>query len=183
MKPVIIYVSGAPGSGKSSLAKKISRQLNIHHISSDLIHGSVAYLNPLHDRGETIRDVFIPYLAETAKLGMSFVVDHVLQKDIAKETIINKLLPYAHIVYIHTRATDPIARYKTNIEEHDSAEVQERHDFLLSRAEFHSNNLENTVNPIDLALPLLVVDTDSDYDPSLEEILTFIKNNSDTVTT
>ena len=87
MKPVIIYVSGAPGSGKTTLAKLLSRQLNIHHISSDLVHGSIAFLNPSHDRGETIRDVFIPYLIDSAKLGMSFVVDHVLQKDIAKETI------------------------------------------------------------------------------------------------
>jgi len=178
MKPVIIYVSGAPGSGKTTLAKRLSRQLNIHHISSDLVHGSIAFLNPSHDRAETIQDVFIPYLIDSAKLGMSFVVDHVLQKDIAKETIIDKLLPYANVLYIHTQAADPISRYKKNIEDHDSNEVQTRHDFLISRAEFHAHNLENTINPIDLDIPRLVVDTNNGYDPSLEEIINFIKDNA-----
>lgn len=178
MKPVIIYVSGAPGSGKTTLAKQLSRQLNIHHISSDLIHGSVAYRNPLHDRGETIRNIFVPYLVYTAKQGMSIVVDHVLQKNLAKETIINNLLPHANVLYIHTQANNPISRYKKNIENHDSAEVQQRRDFLISRAEFHASNLENTINPIDLGVPRLVVDTNDMYNPSLEEIIHFIEHNS-----
>lgn len=178
MKPVIIYISGAPGSGKTTLARQLSQQLNLHHISSDLVHGGVAHTHPSHDRSATIQNIFVPHLIDTAKLGISFVVDHVLQKNIAKETIIDKLLPHAHVIYIHTQTTDPISRYKKRVKEHDSIDVQERRDFLLSRAEFHTNNLENTNDPIDLGTSRLIVNTNDDYSPSLEEIIDFIKKNS-----
>jgi len=178
MKPVIIYVSGAPGSGKTTLSRQLSQQLNIHHISSDLIHGGIAFLNPSHVRSETIKDTFIPYLIATSKLGISFVVDHVLQKDIAQSTIIDKLLPHAHIIYIHTQTTNPISRYKQRIKSHDSADIQERRDTLLLRADFHEANLHNTINPIELDLPTLVVDTNDNYNPTLDEIIGFIREHS-----
>lgn len=178
MKPVIIYISGAPGSGKTTLAKHISKQLNIHQISSDLIHGGVAFTRPDHDRSATIQDVFVPYMIETAKLGISFVVDHVLQKDIAKETIIEKLQEYSNVLYIHTQAIDPITRYKNNIETNESAEVKGRHDYLLTRAEYHTSNLDNTINKIVLGIPTLVVSTDDGYSPSMKEILEFIRSES-----
>lgn len=176
MKPTIIYVSGAPGSGKTTLARHISRQLNIPQISSDLIHGGVAYTRPDHDRGETIRDIFVPYMIDTAKLGISFVVDHVLQKGIAKETIINKLQEYADVIYIHTQALDPIARYKNNIETHESIDVKGRRDYLIARAEFHANNLSNTMHKLELDIPTLVVDTNNDYSPNLNDIVAFIRS-------
>lgn len=178
MKPVIIYVSGAPGSGKTTLARHISKQLNIHQISSDLIHGGVAFTRPDHDRNSTIHDVFVPYMIETAKLGISFVVDHVLQKGLAKETIIGKLQEHANVVYIHTQATDPIARYKNNIETNESIDVQSRRDYLLSRADHHAGNLDNTLNKISLDIPTLVVNTDDGYNPSLRDIVDFIKSQS-----
>lgn len=178
MKPIIIYISGAPGSGKTTLAKQLSKQLNLHHISSDLIHGGVAYTNPTHNRGDTVQNIFVPHLVGTAKQGISFIVDHVLQKNIAKETIIDKLLPYAHVIYMHTQAIDPIARYKKRLEEDGTVDMRERRDFLLSRAEFHTNNLKNTNDPIELGIPRLIVDANDGYNPSLEEIIQFVKNNS-----
>lgn len=175
MKPTIIYVSGAPGSGKTTLARHISKQLNIHQISSDLIHGGVAFTRPDHNRSETIRDTFVPYMIDTAKLGISFIVDHVLQKDIAKETIIEKLQEHSNVIYIHTQASDPIARYKNNIETNESIDVNNRRDFLLARADYHTHNLDNTMFKIELNIPILVVNTDDGYSPSLKDIVEFIK--------
>lgn len=179
MKPIIIYVSGAPGSGKTTLARHLSKQLNIHHISSDLIHGGVAFTHPGHSRSETIRDIFVPYIIDTANRGISFVVDHVLQKDIARETIIEKLREHATIVYIHTQATDPIARYKEKIETSESIEEQARRDFLLTRATYHADNLSNTSDMIELNLPTLVVNTDDGYTPELSDIIKFIQSQVD----
>jgi len=174
---MIIYVSGSPGSGKTTLARHISKQLNIPQISSDLIHGGVAFTRPDHDRSETIREIFVPYMINTSKLGISFVVDHVLQKNMAKETIIERLQEYANVIYIHTQASDPITRYKHNIETNESMDVKRRHDYLLARADHHSNNLENTMHKIELDIPTLVVDTNDNYIPSLEEIMAYIQSH------
>ncbi len=42
-KPSIIYVTGTPGSGKTTLVKCISERLYIPHVSSDLVHGGVSF--------------------------------------------------------------------------------------------------------------------------------------------
>lgn len=121
----------------------------------------------------------MPYIIDTANRGISFVVDHVLQKDIARETIIEKLREHATIVYIHTQATDPIARYKEKIETSESIEEQARRDFLLTRATYHADNLSNTSDMIELNLPTLVVNTDDGYTPELSDIIKFIQSQVD----
>lgn len=177
MKPTIIYVSGAPGSGKTTLARHLSMQLNIPQISSDLVHGGIAFVRPDHDRGETIRDIFVPHMINTSKLGVSFVVDHVLQKSMASETIIAKLKEHANVLYIHTQTSDPITRYKHNIETSESMDVNNRKDHLLARAHYHANNLDNTMHKIELDVPTLVVNTDENYNPNLEKIVKFIQSH------
>lgn len=176
MKPTVIYVSGAPGSGKTTLAKHLSEQLNLPRLSSDLVHGGVSFTRPDHERSDTVRDIFVPYMIDTAKLGISFVVDHVLQKDIAKETIIEKLQEYANVLYIHTQTSDPIGRYRHRIETDESVDTKARRDLLLSRADCHANNLANTASMIELGVPTLVVNTDNAYEPDLGEILAFIQS-------
>lgn len=113
-------------------------------------------------------------MVETAKLGITFVVDHVLMKDNARETIIEKLQGYAHVINIHTQASDPIERFKENIKNHESKEVQGRREFLLSRAEVHGANLSKTMHQIDLGIPTLIVNTDEGYVPNLDSVLEFI---------
>lgn len=175
MKPTVIYISGAPGSGKTTLAKILAEHLYLHRISSDMVKGGLAYTDPTQDRNVTTGSVFVPMLIETARLGVSYVVDHVLQKDLAKETIIDKLLPLANVIYIHVEATDPITRYIERTNESTVPDVIRRRDLLMQRAVHHRNNLEKTQHAIDLGVPTLVVNTDDGYEPSLEQIFAFIE--------
>jgi adenylate kinase family enzyme len=173
-KPLIVYVSGAPGSGKTTLAKLLSEQLYIPHVSSDLIHGGVAFTQPEHNREQTLLDVFVPTMIDMSKKGVSFVVDQVLQKGASEVNIIDKLRPYAHIVNVHTTCSDPIERYKSRILSSDLPNIVERREHLLERASHHKANLEKTNQPLELDLPLIVVNTDDAYDPSLQDISNFI---------
>jgi cytidylate kinase len=175
-QPVIVYVSGAPGSGKTTLAKLLSEQLYVPHVSSDLIHGGIAFTQPAHDRRQTIRDIFVPTMIAMAKRHISFVVDHVLQKGMAETSIIDKLRPYATIMYIHTKATDPIRRYTDRVQNSELPSIIERRAYLLERAAVHRENLEATNEPLALEVPTLVVNTDKGYEPALSEIVAFIKS-------
>jgi len=174
MKPIVIYVSGAPGAGKSTLAKLLSEQLYIPYVSSDLVHGGLELTHPHHDRKYAIQSVFIPLLLNYAKNDISFIVDHVLQRDIAKSTIIDKLQEYANIVYIHVRADDPIGRYVERIRTSKQPDIIRRRELLLERAGHHANNLQNTAHVIDLDVPTLIVDTNNGHNPTLSEIISFI---------
>lgn len=173
-KPVIIYVSGAPGSGKTTLARLLAEQLYIPSISSDLIHGGVAFLNPEHDREQTLLNIFIPTMIDMSQKGISFVVDQVLQKGVSEVTIIDKLRLYANTVNIHTVCANPIDRYIDRVKTSDLPSIVQRREYLLERAVFHKENLGRTNQPLELGLPLLVVNTDNGYDPSIGEVVAFI---------
>jgi hypothetical protein len=178
-QPTIIYVSGAPGAGKTTLAGIISEQLYIPHVSSDLIHGGMEFTQSNHDRKNAISQAFVPLMISMAQKQISFVVDHVLQKDMGEVDIIDKLLPYATVIYIHVQCADPIARYLHRIETSGLPDIIRRREILLGRAAFHEDNLVRTAGAIDLPVPTLVVTTNDGYDPALEDIIKFVRKYKD----
>lgn len=175
-KPLIVYVSGAPGSGKTTLARILAEQLYVPNISSDLIHGGVALTNPNHERKGTLQNIFVPTMVNMVQMGISFVVDQVLQRGLSEEDIVNKLRPHAEIINIHTICINPIERYVARVKDSTLPSVVHRREHLLGLEKLHKNNLAKTSPPLELNVPLLVVNTDDGYDPSLDKILEFIKD-------
>jgi adenylate kinase family enzyme len=177
MKPTIIYVSGAPGSGKTTLAKLLAEQLYIQYISSDMVKGGLEFTNPGQDRQASIANVFLPLLIDHAEKGVSFVVDHVLQKDIAKSTIIKKLESVANIIYVHVQTDDPIKRYIERIQNSELPDIIRRRELLIERSVYHRDNLVNTAEVIKLDIPTIVVSTDGEYKPTISEVISFINEH------
>lgn len=173
-KPLIVYVSGAPGSGKTTLATKLADELYLPRMSVDLIQNGVWFSNKQHSRKETLFNIVLPLLQTMSKSGISLVTDHVLQKGISEESIMEKLRPHATIIYVHTQATHPIERYIARTEQSTIPSVVERREGLLELAEYHRNNLDKTNDPLELGLPTIVVNTDDGYEPAFEEVIRFI---------
>lgn len=176
-KPLIVYISGAPGSGKTELAKLVSEQLYTIRMSSDLVHGGIALSQPNHNRGQAIVEVYVPALIDLAKRGISLVADHSLKKGLGEVDIIGELKPYAEVVYIHTQTADPISRFVKRTKTSTIPSIIARQEKLLGRVDYHTENLSVTSQPLKLDVPTLVVNTDDGYDPTLNEIILFIRAN------
>jgi len=174
-QPLIIYVSGAPGSGKTTLAKRIANELYIPHVSSDLIHGGVKLTKRSHDRKETFHTIFVPLLVDMTKLRISFVVDHVLQKNMSESDVIEKLRPHAKIVYVHTQADNPIQRFYEREQRRTDKGVVLTPEQLQARRDYHQKNLPNTQYPVDLNVPTIVVETNDGYEPDFDRIIQMIE--------
>lgn len=108
MKPTIVYVIGTSGSGKTTIVKLLAKQSYIDYISNDMVKSDLQYTNPGQDGQASISNVFRPLLIDHAKRDISFVVDLVLQKDRAKNTIIKKPESVANVIYMHTQTKDPM---------------------------------------------------------------------------
>jgi gluconate kinase len=175
-KPLVVYVSGAPGAGKTSLAHLLSQQLYIPHVSSDLVHGGVRLTQEgSNERRQTILHIFVPLLVHMATANISFVVDHVLQKGISEEDVINKLKPHATVVYIHVKAENAVDRFYDRERMRADRGVVLTREELQERRDFHKANLIRTENPLDLGIPCLEVDTNAGYEPDMPVILDFIE--------
>ncbi len=176
-KPICVYVSGAPGSGKTTLSHILSEQLYIPIVSSDLIHGGVAFTEPGHDRQQTLKHVFVPVIIDMAKRGVSCVVDQVLQKGVSEEDIINKLRPYVHLINIHTICDNPVQRYAERVQNSTTPSVVARRTHMMSLVPQHEKNLPKTYGPLLLGVPQLVVNTEKGYNPGVPEVVNFIRSN------
>lgn len=180
-KPRIVYVSGAPGAGKTTLARKISAELYLPHVSSDLIHAGYRFTDAAahHDRSVSFHQAFVPLMQDMAKRGVSFVVDHVLQKDRSKHDVLDKLLPYAHVVIIHVQADNPIKRHlDRELARSDKGRVLDEKS-LRERADYHQSNLENTAEPGDYGVPVLTVNATDGYEPEFDQIISFIQHEQE----
>ena len=177
IKPLIIYVSGAPGAGKTTLAVKVAAELYIPHVSSDLVHGGHRFTDVIHhDRHKSLHEAFVPLMQDMSKRGISFVVDHVLQKGVSNHDIIQKLVPYADVIIIHVKSDKPIERHlNRELARTDQGRVSNEQE-LRERAEYHRSNLEKTATPDHYGLPVLVVDATDRYKPRFDEIIDFIQS-------
>ncbi len=176
-QPLIIYVSGAPGAGKSTLARLLSQQLYIPYVASDLVHGGVRMTGEgVNDRKKTLMAVFVPLLIQMAQTNVSFLVDHVLQKDKSEADIIDKLRPYAKLVYIHVHASNAVDRFYERERKRSDRGIALNPDELRTRRDYHKSNLANTEDPLDLDVPHLEVATDDGYEPNIAFILDFIEH-------
>lgn len=171
-RPLLVYVSGAPGAGKTTLAAKIASELYIPHVSSDLVHGGVNLTqHGQNDRKDSLLNGFVPILIEMLKANVSIVADQVLQKDMSEDDILAKVSPYCYLVNVHVICDDPISRHlERELVRDDRGKVLDERE-LRERAEFHALNLQRTINPLNLDAPQMVVRTNDGYDPKFDAII------------
>lgn len=171
-KPLIVVVSGAPGSGKTTLAHAIAQHLRIPHIPRDeIMRGIEMTHGGAIDKAGLGIETYYTILAAMREANISFVTDGTIYKGISEQDIKSRLVPHATVINVHARAKDEHERFIKR--------EKERQGWSDEWVAGHRQRLEEiyhqTVDPLDLGVPLIEVDATSEYNPSIDQILMQIR--------
>ena len=166
-QPLLVLVSGAPGSGKTSLAAALAARLDVLHVNRD------AVLNGLRltiDRGAPAslsgRGVAATFgaLEHLSAAGVSLVADGTLFPDMAAS--VRRLRDFAEVVNVHCSASD----WRRRFDERQRSRGAGDGDLARWDALFDEWG-RSIVDPLDLSCARIEVRTDEGYDPTVDEVI------------
>jgi hypothetical protein len=184
LRPWLVLVTGEPGSGKTTLGKQLADALRLPFLSRDQVRGGLLasagmWTNQI--RTTTTRDAaratFVDLAAAVAGFGVSSVVEFIPFDDSPSE--LRRLTTVADCLVVFTSCADAPAR----------VDRRDHGDFLINRPPvlaalgypsidaYLANPQRHLVRErmqTEFDLPLLRVRTDDGYDPSVDEILTWV---------
>ena len=181
---MLVLVGGAGGVGKSTMARRLSDELQFVHISRDNVKAAIAATEAERgENGELFFDqgrsamggeygqrAFAATYEVVGRLldhGVSVIVDQAWRMG-ASEPELLPLVERARAVFIQLSTSPEVAlrRARRRGHRHGLAGAKEAELALLTEW--------GSFGPLNLGTPLLWVDTTDGYEPSLSEVVTWI---------
>jgi predicted kinase len=176
--PSLVIVSGAPGGGKTTLARRLSSDLRLPLLSRDELQEALAdAMGWPSDVPGSMRlgagsyAVLYRTLAALLEAGSGAVVDSNFKRGVS-EPELRPLIAWGTACLVHCTA--------------DPATLQARYTDRFARGERHPAHLDGDravglaedlaagrYEPLNLPIPTLVVDTEDGWRPSYEEVRDF----------
>lgn len=171
-QPLLIFVSGAPGSGKTTLAHKIAEYLRLPHIPRDeILRGLEMTAGGKIDRGGRGIEVYYRALTTMLDEGVSLVTDGTIYKGVSEKDITDHLGSRAVVINVHARAKNEHERFV----EREKQRAGWSHEWLMPHKARLDEIYDQVVEPLALDVPLIEVDATNGYDPPLEEVVRRIR--------
>ena len=166
--PLAVLVSGAPGTGKSTLASALGTGLDVPVLLKDqLVHGTWRTHGRAMNLGAPGVEPFFRTMELWSELGVSFVAEQTFYRGVSEPDVARRLAPRCFLVNVHCRSRHALERFARRMRD-DPLCGEERLRTLLPLAETLQSELRQ---PLDLGCPLIVVDTDDGYEPALQTVI------------
>jgi predicted kinase len=182
-RPRLVIVSGAPGTGKTTLAQSIAPRLGLPLFVRDRLKErlddtfrsapeSAGLIIDSSALGRASYAMLFDVIDALATAGMGAVIESNFRRGIA-EPELRPLVASTSAVLVHCSLTNDavVARFVGRAGSLDRHAVHPDLDRLPAlREDLEAGRFE----PLDLSIPTLRVDTSDGYDPSIDEIVRFL---------
>jgi predicted kinase len=191
-QPLLVLVTGKPGSGKSTLAIELGRaeNLGLPLVSRDAIKAGMvetwAFVQPGASRmlieTDALRSILVPSsfdlfyqtIASWLQAGTSLIAEYGFNR--RAEPALATVIGLAKTVVVHCEAPDEVAQRRfIRREQHDGKIRADRLADVMERIA-HGTDPWTQFEPLNLPLPMLRVDTEDGYKPTLPEISAFCRD-------
>lgn len=181
--PLLVVVSGPPGSGTTTLARALADAIPCAALSRDeikegVVHGDDAYTPASGDDANrhTFETLF-GVMSLLVDAGVAFVVEASFQHGLWEHGL-RPLLDRADVRIVHCRVDPAVAWERIGRRAELSPARRAVHGYysLLEPYESFAAKLER-FESVELGVPSLEVDTSDGYDPPLEAIVAFLNRS------
>lgn len=155
-RPMLVIVSGAPGSGKTTMGSRLGTELRLPHLNRDLVRDGLWMTDGDDAAVGTDRAwrVWLSAVKLYLHQGVSLVIDQTFYRGLSDVTLRNELVPISWSVNVHLMASNATERWCARIDR----EGRWGPDREAAVAKVESIQ-QQVRDPLEFGCPQLVVDT------------------------